>query len=254
MPCSTARARTSRRASTAGSRSAMNQLVFADPPTSAARELGADALEQLGYQREAATWRNAYLLGARGTAQAACRRSPRAAANADTLKGVEQRARLRLHGRAAQRGQGRRQAHRASTGLHRSEENYVMTLENSALTHALRPAADKADAGAHADPRRARCHHAQAAHLPGGIRSGRSRSTGDRAKLRRTVRRCSTSSAPGSRSSNRVRWQWNSRLAAPRSTSRDPLRLWRGGSMKPRSYHVRNITHRPGTMAGWETD
>ena len=31
---------------------------------SAARELGADALEQLGYQSEAATWRNAYLAGA----------------------------------------------------------------------------------------------------------------------------------------------------------------------------------------------
>jgi len=31
----------------------------------AARELGADALEQLGYQSESATWRNAYLQGAR---------------------------------------------------------------------------------------------------------------------------------------------------------------------------------------------
>jgi len=35
-----------------------------DPTSRQARELGADALEQLGYQAEAATWRNAYLMGA----------------------------------------------------------------------------------------------------------------------------------------------------------------------------------------------
>jgi alkyl sulfatase BDS1-like metallo-beta-lactamase superfamily hydrolase len=35
--------------------SAMNLVVFADPGNRAARELGADALEQLGFQAEAAT-------------------------------------------------------------------------------------------------------------------------------------------------------------------------------------------------------
>jgi alkyl sulfatase BDS1-like metallo-beta-lactamase superfamily hydrolase len=39
-----------------------SQLVFADPAHEAARELCADAYEQLGYQAESATWRNAYLL------------------------------------------------------------------------------------------------------------------------------------------------------------------------------------------------
>ena len=42
----------------------MNQVVFADPANTDARSLGADALEQLGYLAESATWRNAYLLGA----------------------------------------------------------------------------------------------------------------------------------------------------------------------------------------------
>ncbi len=41
-----------------------HHLVFADPANRAARELCADALEQLGYQSESSTWRNAYLLGA----------------------------------------------------------------------------------------------------------------------------------------------------------------------------------------------
>ncbi|MGB7387686.1 MAG: alkyl sulfatase dimerization domain-containing protein, partial [Pseudomonas neustonica] len=44
--------------------SVMNQVVFAEPENQAARELGADALEQLGYQAEAGTWRGAYLTGA----------------------------------------------------------------------------------------------------------------------------------------------------------------------------------------------
>lgn len=40
------------------------ELVFADPNNRAARELCADALEQLGYQAESGTWRNCYLMGA----------------------------------------------------------------------------------------------------------------------------------------------------------------------------------------------
>lgn len=42
----------------------VNHAVFANPDSEAARALQADALEQLGYQAEAATWRNAYLKGA----------------------------------------------------------------------------------------------------------------------------------------------------------------------------------------------
>jgi alkyl sulfatase BDS1-like metallo-beta-lactamase superfamily hydrolase len=42
----------------------MNHVVFADPSNQDARNLEADALEQLGYQSENATWRNEYLMGA----------------------------------------------------------------------------------------------------------------------------------------------------------------------------------------------
>ena len=42
----------------------VNHLVFAEPDNGEARELQADTLEQLGYQAESATWRNAYLTGA----------------------------------------------------------------------------------------------------------------------------------------------------------------------------------------------
>lgn len=42
----------------------LNHLVFADPTNTAARELQADAMEQIGYQSESAPFRNAFLTGA----------------------------------------------------------------------------------------------------------------------------------------------------------------------------------------------
>ena len=42
----------------------LNHVVFADPSNVQARQLGADALEQLGYVAESATYRNAFLTGA----------------------------------------------------------------------------------------------------------------------------------------------------------------------------------------------
>jgi alkyl sulfatase BDS1-like metallo-beta-lactamase superfamily hydrolase len=42
----------------------LDHVVFADPDNQAARQLSADAMEQLGYQTESSTWRNAYLSGA----------------------------------------------------------------------------------------------------------------------------------------------------------------------------------------------
>ncbi|EHM45642.1 MAG: MBL fold metallo-hydrolase [Yokenella regensburgei] len=42
----------------------VSKVVFADPENKAARNLEADALEQLGYQAESGPWRNFYLTGA----------------------------------------------------------------------------------------------------------------------------------------------------------------------------------------------
>ena len=43
----------------------LDHVIFADPGNTTARELAADALEQLGYQAESGPWRNFYLSGAR---------------------------------------------------------------------------------------------------------------------------------------------------------------------------------------------
>jgi alkyl sulfatase BDS1-like metallo-beta-lactamase superfamily hydrolase len=43
----------------------VNHVVFADPNNNAAREMQADAFEQMGYQAESGPWRNFYLSGAK---------------------------------------------------------------------------------------------------------------------------------------------------------------------------------------------
>lgn len=64
----------------------LNHVVFAEPGNRAARELAADAMEQLGYQTESSTWRNAYLLGARELRQGVPRSRPGLGAlNANTV-------------------------------------------------------------------------------------------------------------------------------------------------------------------------
>ncbi|MGA7804349.1 MAG: alkyl sulfatase dimerization domain-containing protein [Bradyrhizobium sp.] len=122
-----------------------SQLVFADPANKEARALGADALEQLGYQSEAATWRNAYLLGAaelrHGVPPAQTLRS-----NAELLKGVSidlafDALATRLN---ATRAEGKHIV--INWTFTDRNETYLMNLENSALTHRMGPLDDRADA------------------------------------------------------------------------------------------------------------
>jgi alkyl sulfatase BDS1-like metallo-beta-lactamase superfamily hydrolase len=67
---------------------AMSHVVFADPANAEARQLGADALEQLGYAAESATWRNAYLLGALELRQPPPAASARAPMNPDLVRAM----------------------------------------------------------------------------------------------------------------------------------------------------------------------
>src|SRR5207302_10192546 len=67
---------------------AMSHVVFADPSNVEARQLGADALEQLGYAAESATWRNAYVLGARELRPGAATTAARAAVSPDVVRAM----------------------------------------------------------------------------------------------------------------------------------------------------------------------
>src|SRR5262249_26000834 len=113
---------------------AMSHVVFADPANAEARELGADALEQLGYAAESATWRNAYLLGALELRQGVPGTVARAPISPDVVRAMSLEhffdfLGVRLDG---QRAEGLRLALDwvfSDSGL-----PYALTLENSALT------------------------------------------------------------------------------------------------------------------------
>jgi alkyl sulfatase BDS1-like metallo-beta-lactamase superfamily hydrolase len=124
--------------------SVTSQLVFADPANKAARDLGADALEQLGYQSEAATWRNAYLLGAAELRQGVPKVPP-SPRSAELLKGVSidlafDVLAVRLN---AAKAEGKTNViNWTFTDLN---QTYVTNLENSALTHSAGKPAEHAD-------------------------------------------------------------------------------------------------------------
>jgi alkyl sulfatase BDS1-like metallo-beta-lactamase superfamily hydrolase len=67
---------------------ALSHVVFADPGHTAARELAAAALEQLGYVAESATWRNAYLLGAHELRQGVPATPARAPVSPDVVRAM----------------------------------------------------------------------------------------------------------------------------------------------------------------------
>jgi alkyl sulfatase BDS1-like metallo-beta-lactamase superfamily hydrolase len=66
----------------------MKEVVFAEPHNIAARSLCADALEQMGYQAESATWRNAFLYGAQELRHGVFALPARGTLSADTLAGL----------------------------------------------------------------------------------------------------------------------------------------------------------------------
>ena len=66
----------------------MKEVVYAEPANIEARALCADALEQMGYQAESATWRNAFLYGAQELRHGVFPLPARVGMGADTLAGL----------------------------------------------------------------------------------------------------------------------------------------------------------------------
>jgi alkyl sulfatase BDS1-like metallo-beta-lactamase superfamily hydrolase len=127
--------------------SVTSQLVFADPANKEARDLGADALEQLGYQSEAATWRNAYLVGAAELRGGVPPAQGGSTANAELLKGVSIDLAFDFLGVRLNAAKAEGKHIVINWTFTDSNETYVMNLENSALTHRAGKLADDADAG-----------------------------------------------------------------------------------------------------------
>jgi len=124
----------------------MSHLVFADPANREARRLGADALEQMGYAAEAATWRNAYLLGALELRQGRPDTTARAPVSPDLVRSMTldlffDYLAVRLNG---ERADGERSV--LNWIFPDLDRRYVLTLQNCALTYLAERQAERPDA------------------------------------------------------------------------------------------------------------
>jgi alkyl sulfatase BDS1-like metallo-beta-lactamase superfamily hydrolase len=126
--------------------SAMNQVVFADPANRAARELGADALEQLGFQAEAATWRNAYLVGAMELRNGVPKIPGNNTANADTLKALNNEMFFDFLGVRLNAAKAEGKTMVINWSFTDSNQRIALNLDNSALTYVAGKQVPNADA------------------------------------------------------------------------------------------------------------
>jgi len=123
----------------------VNQVVFSDPDNREARELQAATLEQMGYQAESATWRNAYLQGAselrNGVPKGGTPSSNADVVQALSIENLFDFMGVRLDG---QRAQGKTIV--LNWVFTDTQQRYAMTLDNSALTYLKSKTDPQADA------------------------------------------------------------------------------------------------------------
>ena len=123
----------------------VNQVIFAEPENIAARALAADAMEQLGYQAESATWRNAYLYAAQELRHGLAKLPQRALLSPDLISGLSTDVffdfiAMRLIPEKAAGLTWRFNWHFTDT-----DEKIAQNLENSTLTHVLGKEFDQPD-------------------------------------------------------------------------------------------------------------
>ncbi len=161
----------------------MKDLVFAEPGNIPARGLGADALEQLGYQAESATWRNAYLQGAQELRHGLVKLSGRAVMGGDTLAGLATDAFFDLMAiRLDPTRAGDRRVCVNWTFTDRGER-VQQTLRHATLTHRMDAAAPDADASVETTRATLDAITLKQTTIPEALASGKLKIGGDAAKL-----------------------------------------------------------------------
>jgi len=124
----------------------MNHVVFANPDNREARELTADALEQMGYQAESGPWRNFYLTGAKELREGVMKLPAPNTASPDTVRSMSydlffDYLGMRLNGPKAAGKQIT-----LNLVFPDTKDKYVLKLENGALNHTPNAQIEKADA------------------------------------------------------------------------------------------------------------
>ena len=124
----------------------MNHVVFANPDNQAARNLAADAEEQMGYQAESGPWRNFYLTGAKELREGVKQLPAPNTASPDTVRAMSldlffDYLGVRLNGPKAAG-----KTILLNLVFPDTKDKYVLALENGALNHTPNVQVKDADA------------------------------------------------------------------------------------------------------------
>lgn len=124
----------------------MDQVVYAEPSNTEARALAADAFEQLGYLAESATWRNAYLLGARELRSGVPQARPRQALDAEFIDAMPVPLVFDYLGTTLNGPRAEHATMVLNWTFTDTKESLVSTLDHAALTYVPGKASARADA------------------------------------------------------------------------------------------------------------
>jgi alkyl sulfatase BDS1-like metallo-beta-lactamase superfamily hydrolase len=124
----------------------VSKIVFADPSNQAAKNLEADALEQLGYQAESGPWRNFYLTGAQELRNGVVKGPTPNTASPDTVRAMTPEMffdylAVHVNGQKAADAKAVLNFNFTDTG-----DKYKLELENGVLNHTADTQASNADA------------------------------------------------------------------------------------------------------------
>jgi alkyl sulfatase BDS1-like metallo-beta-lactamase superfamily hydrolase len=160
-----------------------SNVVFADPNNKAARDLEADALEQLGYQAESGAWRNFYLSGAKELREGVKRLPAANTASPDTVRAMSldlffDYISVRLNDSKVANAKVKLNFDFGDTG-----GEYLLQLENGVLNHTANLQAPDADATVTLSRGTLNKILLQQVKLADAIQSGEIKVAGNQAKL-----------------------------------------------------------------------
>jgi alkyl sulfatase BDS1-like metallo-beta-lactamase superfamily hydrolase len=164
----------------------VHHVVFADPNNQAAKDLEADALEQLGYQAESGPWRNFYLTGAQELRNGVAKLPTPNTASPDTVRAMSadlffDYLGVRLNAEKAGNARAKLNFDFGKDG------NYFVELENGVLNHTANMKSNSADATLTLSRDTLNSIILQQTKLDDAISSGAVKVTGDQNKLRDVV-------------------------------------------------------------------
>ncbi len=123
----------------------MKEVVYAEPDNREARALCADALEQMGYQAESATWRNAFLYGAQELRHGVFQMPVRPGMGADTIAGLTSDVFFDLMAIRLDASKAAGQSLVVNWCFTDRNETLALTLKHSTLTHRMGETVANAD-------------------------------------------------------------------------------------------------------------